>query len=301
MNSEGASPGLHAALHAGWERRIERARHLAATSSSAADVLTFYAALAEYQQSLLRLVPDSPPHVATRIQYEEPSLADAIDVDVVLSALPDFLLWLQRTAPAPLANAAAQMRHSDAEYRRSLVHAYLFDRRHDAGDADEATAFVVEALLQPFAEWSATLLRKSAAGGSSADKGRAAGTGSREATASRCPMCGDLPVVGALREAGHGAKRTLVCGLCLTERDYLRVVCPRCGEQRFDALPIYTVEQFAHVRIGACDSCRTYLKTIDLTTDGTAVPLVDDIATLSLDLWARDQGYRRLRANLLRL
>jgi formate dehydrogenase maturation protein FdhE len=181
VNSEGASPGLHAALHAGWERRIERARHLAATSSSAADVLTFYATLAEYQQSLLRLVPDSPPpHVATRIQYEEPSVADAIEIDVVLSALPDFLLWLQATAPTPLANAAAQMRHSDAEHRRSLVYSYLFDRRQHVGDADEAAAFVVEALLQPFAEWSATWLRKSAAGGSSAEKGSAAGTETRE-------------------------------------------------------------------------------------------------------------------------
>jgi FdhE protein len=53
--------------------------------------------------------------------------------------------------------------------------------------------------------------------------------------------------------------------------------------------------------VDACDSCRRYVKTIDLTRDGTAVPIVDDIATLTLDLWARGQGYERLRPNLLRL
>jgi FdhE protein len=105
--------------------------------------------------------------------------------------------------------------------------------------------------------------------------------------------------VGVLREEGHGAKRTLVCSLCLTEYDYLRVVCPRCGEQKFDALPVYTAEQVAHVRVDACDSCRTYLKTIDLSKDGLAVPLVDDLASVALDLWARDRGYARLSPNVL--
>jgi FdhE protein len=104
-----------------------------------------------------------------------------------------------------------------------------------------------------------------------------------------------------LREEGHGAKRTLLCALCLTEREYPRVVCPSCGEQDFDALPVYTADQFNYVRIDACDRCRSYLKTIDLTKDGLAVPIVDDIASLSLDLWARDRGYVRLRVNLLDL
>ena len=116
----------------------------------------------------------------------------------------------------------------------------------------------------------------------------------------RCPVCGRSPVVGVLREEGHGARRALVCGLCLTEWDYLRLVCAGCGEQRFESLPVFTAEQFPHVRIEACDTCRTYLKTIDLTKDGRAVPIVDDIASVSLDLWARDRGYTRLRASLVR-
>jgi FdhE protein len=108
-----------------------------------------------------------------------------------------------------------------------------------------------------------------------------------------------VPVLGVLREGGHGSKWTLLCGLCLMEWDYLRLACPTCGEQEFESLPVFTAEQFPHVRIKACETCRIYLKTIDLTKDGHAVPPVDDIATVSLDVWACERGYARLRQNLL--
>ena len=104
-----------------------------------------------------------------------------------------------------------------------------------------------------------------------------------------------------LREEGHGGKRTLLCSLCLTEWECRRILCPYCGEQEFDALPVYTAEQFAYVRIDACNRCHHYIKTIDLTKNGLAVPSVDDIASVSLDLWAREQGYIRIRENLLAL
>ena len=98
-----------------------------------------------------------------------------------------------------------------------------------------------------------------------------------------------------LRDAGQGTRRALVCGLCFTEWAFERIVCPSCGERRFDALPVYTAEQVAGVRVDGCDSCGVYLKTIDASKDGTSVPEVDDLATLALDLWAREHGYRRLR------
>ena len=85
------------------------------------------------------------------------------------------------------------------------------------------------------------------------------------------------------------------------EWDYLRVVCVKCGEQRFDALPVFTAEQYPQARVDACDTCRTYLKTLDATKDGRVVPVVDDLATVALDLWAREQGYVRVRTNLVRI
>jgi FdhE protein len=152
------------------------------------------------------------------------------------------------------------------------------------------TAFVTEAVLQPFAE-AAAIDRREHIGRSSTPSDR---------LASRCPVCAGPPCLGILREEGQGARRTLLCGCCVTEWEYLRVVCPKCLEERFDALPVYTADTFPYVRIEACDTCRRYLKTIDLTKNGLAVPLVDDIASLPLDLWAGEKGYRRLRANLLR-
>jgi len=171
---------------------------------------------------------------------------------------------------------------------RELFEAYRVSPDEAAARVNEAALLALEAVLQPIAERLACGVRLQP------DRGSGGGTHPR------CPACGCAPVAGVLREAGHGARRALVCGLCLTEWDYLRVVCVSCGEQRFDALPVFSAtEQFPHARIDACDTCRRYLKTIDATKDGHAVPVVDDLATVALDLWAREQGYTRVRANPL--
>jgi len=38
---------------------------------------------------------------------------------------------------------------------------------------------------------------------------------------------------------------------------------------------------------------------VDLTKDGNAIPLVDDLAAIPLALWADEYGYQRIRGNLL--
>jgi FdhE protein len=38
---------------------------------------------------------------------------------------------------------------------------------------------------------------------------------------------------------------------------------------------------------------------VDLTKDGFAVPEVDEIATVSLNLWAEEHGYMKIETNLL--
>ncbi|HEY1342855.1 MAG TPA: formate dehydrogenase accessory protein FdhE [Bryobacteraceae bacterium] len=117
--------------------------------------------------------------------------------------------------------------------------------------------------------------------------------------ANLCPRCGSKPVAAVLRPEGEGGKRFLLCSLCLAEWEFRRLVCPHCGEESHDKLPVYTAGEFPHIRIDACDSCRVYLKTIDLTRDGLAVPEVDEIASVALDLWAREKGYTKLQTNLL--
>jgi formate dehydrogenase maturation protein FdhE len=115
-----------------------------------------------------------------------------------------------------------------------------------------------------------------------------------------CRYC-KAPAVSLLREAAHGSRRSHVCGVCLTESPASRLGCAVCGEQRVEALPIFRSEATEPARIDACDTCHTYVKTIDLTRDGSACAIADDVASISLDLWAREQGYHRARPNLLRL
>jgi FdhE protein len=62
---------------------------------------------------------------------------------------------------------------------------------------------------------------------------------------------------------------------------------------------VYSAEELKHVRVEACDSCRTYIKTVDLTKSGRAEPVVDEMAAIPLDLWAGERGYTKLQPNLL--
>jgi FdhE protein len=104
-----------------------------------------------------------------------------------------------------------------------------------------------------------------------------------------------------LRTEGDGAKRSLICALCANEWEYRRIVCPACGEEDVSKLAVYTSQEFGHVRVEACDTCRNYIKTVDLTKNGHAVPVVDELATIPLNLWAAEHGYTKLRTNLLGL
>ena len=98
-----------------------------------------------------------------------------------------------------------------------------------------------------------------------------------------------------------GSTRQLLCATCLTTWPFRRVVCPSCGEEDERKLAYYHSPVMAHVRVDACDSCRRYLKTIDLGRLGLAVPLVDEVAGASLDVWAREHGYEKIELNLLGL
>lgn len=254
--------------------RIARARELAAESSAepaASGILSFYADLVGEQQSWLERVAAAP---CADIESSLPAIA---------GLARELLAWLRHAAPPTLADAAGTLTTDSAADWTDLLHRYWSAERHELPDTDHFRLFVVEALLQPFVESSRPL--EPATPGSSR----------------LCRYCGSLPVVATLREHGHGTRRALVCGLCLAEFQAPRLTCTTCGEHRFEALPVYRAEQVPGVRIDACDSCRTFIKTLDLSTRARAVPVVDDLATVALDLWAAEQGYRKSRPNLLRI
>lgn len=92
-----------------------------------------------------------------------------------------------------------------------------------------------------------------------------------------------------------------MCSACLTIWPFRRVVCANCGEERPDKLGVFQSPAFDHVRIEACDTCWHYIKGIDLTRLGLAIPLVDEVAAAALDLWAMEQGYTKIELNLVGL
>ena len=262
-----------------WDERIARAREMAGRHPDAADLLTFYGAIASLQRALgarwAATVARRPPAI---------SLRASIDADALLDAVPEMLTCLERSAPPGLTAAIRTLRRFDASRWRTWLDESLTSGGSPSPE-DAAPRLVIEALLQPMAE-------VLSAGPRPSDAAR---------DVNRCPFCDCPPVVGVLREEGHGMKRTLLCGRCLREWAFLRVVCPACGERGFADLPVFTVEQIPGARIEACDRCHAYIKTIDLSKDGLAMPVVDDIATVALDLWARAQGYVRLQQNLLQM
>ncbi len=113
-----------------------------------------------------------------------------------------------------------------------------------------------------------------------------------------CPHCGHRPQVGALRPQGEGSALTLVCSLCPNEWPFKIGRCTSCGEEAEKNFAYYTAPGFDHLRIQACDTCRAYHQTVDLAKDPVAVPEVDELTALPLDVWAQEQGYRKVQPNL---
>jgi FdhE protein len=66
-----------------------------------------------------------------------------------------------------------------------------------------------------------------------------------------------------------------------------------------ERLAVYVAEELPHIRVEACDSCRHYIKTIDLTRNGNAIPVVDELAAIPLSLWAEENSYMKLTTNLM--
>lgn len=267
--------------------RIVRSLALARERTATADLLNFYADLCEFQQSFL-------PQQSHVLRPSPRTFADALDASAAATIAIELVRWLDDRPQQGLTNVTRTLLHRPKHEWEPLLDRYWRAAGVSLTDIEEADQFVAEALLQPFAE---SLVRsrerESPHGDDGTERGAHAG--------SRCRICGGQAFLATLRERGHGAKRSLMCGFCLAEWPAPRVTCPQCGEDKHDALLVYRAEEFPEVRIDACRNCHSYLKTIDLTRNGIAIPVVDDLASVALDLWAAGRGYRKLRPNLLRL
>jgi formate dehydrogenase accessory protein FdhE len=274
-----------------YRARIERAALLAERHEFAREILSFYSAIAKFQREFYEALPKrwgKKPVVPAN-----GDLRSELNLAVLLEPFVEFLELLEAYAPKALVEESRNLKSKGAARHAEILQEFwktglLETHLRVAGPSEPQLAnpfedFFARAMLQSYADFVTRAMLPPA----------------QVMTVCRCPRCNALPVLGVLRPEGDGGKRFLVCSFCSLEWEFRRILCANCGEEKEQQLPVYVAEQFPHVRVESCETCKHYLRTIDLTKDGHAIPVVDDLAAVPLSLWAEEHGYTRIQANLL--
>jgi FdhE protein len=252
-----------------YTERRERARELGARLDFAEQQLRLYLALVDAQERVFERA------VATR------PAADELAEFVVRDAFPLVMEAAVAAGPERLREAVL-VRFHDGDLE-GIVEAWLAGEEENGTDAFLARASA-SAALEALPDVAATL--------------RADETDDRH-----CPRCGGLPQLAVFGETGEAlltSPRRLLCSRCANQWVMSRMTCASCGETSGAKMPILSdVDLFPHLRIDACEICRRYLITVDQRKDPGAVPVVDELAALPLDLVAAERGYTKIARNLM--
>lgn len=282
-----------ATAHDSWKLRKLRADDLIARHPHAEQILVFYINLLELQQPLaqetmtagwmahVRVETDSLPHLRL----------DRLPVDDLLPRLRRLTRDVTAFGTDTVNTVAEALLAGNPEIHVRLLQCYLVGSAVDdvavtLGCEPRQLLFFPRALLQPIAETLAHAVRAESA-----------------TTRSRtCLACGRRPQVAVIRDEPEiKGRRLLICSLCGSGWPFPRAVCPNCGEREPEKLVYHASDTLPHLRVEECLACRTYLKAVDLRQDGKAVPVVDEIASIELDVWADERGLEKLEHNVLGL
>jgi len=270
------------------QARVERLLAAPGGGGGAAGPLTLMAAVLRYQAAqagspaVQNAVAAMTAGAELRLAAGRFPLLDlAAAVQPVAAGIPAAVSALAGTAlPDQLRAAGVALRDAGDAERAGLVEAWL----EDSLGVEAVPGFWVRVAAGPILEGARAGI----------------GTPDRDAwTGAACPACGGAAQVSVIaEESGEfmgGSPRSLVCGRCAGWWTFPRAVCAWCSESDPNRLPSFVPDGRRAVRIDGCESCGHYVKTFDLREPGGAdlVPLVDDVATVPLDLWAQDQGLAR--------
>jgi hypothetical protein len=281
-----------ATAHEPWTERRRRTADLGQRYTFVAELLGLYSALLDVQEEAYRAVVLKPP--------EPGQVADYVAGEV----MPKVAAVSRTAGPARLSALVGE---------RSGAGAAVVSRWLGSEDQPPVDRYLARAAVSPILEAVPALA--------------SACLGPRDER--HCPSCGGPPQLGYFGLAGDdlaSGPRYLLCARCHSSWPYARMRCAGCGEDSSQRLPIFSEEgtasgergsvvrglpgggrepaadlqpRFPHMRIEACDSCRRYLVSIDLARDARAVPLVDEIAALPLDLYAAERGFSKITPNLM--
>jgi FdhE protein len=129
----------------------------------------------------------------------------------------------------------------------------------------------------------------------------------------RCPCCGGPPQLSFRSDTGDhlvSGHRKLLCARCEESWSFSSSACAYCGEagrrtvytEHRDGPQVGRLETsglFPHLRVEACTGCQRYLIDVDLGRDPLAVPEVDELAALPLDLYAAEHGFSKITPNVM--
>jgi len=110
---------------------------------------------------------------------------------------------------------------------------------------------------------------------------------------SYCPICGSWPAFAETR--GIERSRYLRCGRCGSGWQAHGLTCPYCGmDDHNDLLSLVPEKDSTNGVIDACKRCLGYLKAFTkLQGSKPAEVMLDDLASVALDIAAAEQGYKR--------
>jgi FdhE protein len=243
-----------------FEQRGQRAALLASSADAARETLEFAGKLCEAQ---------------SRITFPD-SLTGRLTKDLGTLTVQPILRLAMEHGPEQLAIEADKRLHDDTHTAQTRLLVYW-----GGGERED---YLSRAILQPYVE---TLRMRNIA----PDRVHLRG---------HCPFCGGASWISARKPArdAESGFRYLSCALCNLEWQVNRIHCPSCFEEDPHKLPVFHTDAHPNVRIETCDTCRRYIKSIDLTLDARPVPIIDDLLSIAMDLWAVEEGLTRIEPGL---
>ena len=270
-----------------WADRRLRAEQLRNRYPFADEVLTLYLALLPAQEDAWSAARESPPRPEEVARWTAARVLPAV---------------VEATVAAGPAALGAAVRRPRAGAANDALGGWL-----EGAQLDPVDRYLARASLAPVLEALGERAGAACAPGREGDGGVC------------CPCCGGRPQLSYLSSAGESlvsGPRSLLCARCGSSWSCSRSTCPACGQTDEAQLVVHAEEwsgpvsgngkgegapgpHFPHLRIAGCANCHRYLIEIDMQRDGRAVPEVDELAALPLDLYAADHGFTKVTPNLM--
>ena len=287
-----------------WAARRERAQALRERYPFAREPLSLYRALVDVQQAAWAAAKDEVLGPGDFCAY------------VASRVLPDVIQATVTAGPRALTDLVRrQFADASPAVRGELIRRWL-----DGEEQTSAERYLARASASPVLEALGDRAGEAFAGVRPFEDGNR-----------RCRVCGGLPqcaFIAAPVESLASGPRSLVCSRCAAVWPYPRLTCAACGEQDSAKLTVLSEEgtderalsgsavrglrgrsdssnpsqappRFPHMRVDACTTCSRYLLSIDLSRDPRAVPVVDELAAIPLDLYAVERGLTKVVPNLM--